>query len=230
MAAKPVVLPETFDGKGSWDEWLVHYENVAAVNGWNAASKLLWLKVRLTDRAQKAFQRLPAETRQSYELSKKALEVEERFEPASKSELYIAELRVRQKRPSEAWADYAEDLRTLTDKAYPDLEDDDREQIALTQYLSQLSTPQVAFSAKQQRPQKLEDAVRVTLEMESYISQAPKTGCVAQVEPRDSLVATVQAKQDAILEALQQLSTQVVEQRGSSQMQRDRCHRIFCTP
>ena len=214
MAAKPVVLPETFDGKGSWDEWLVYYENVVAVNGWNAASKLLWLKVRLTGRAQKTFQRLPAETRQSYELSKKGLE--ERFEPASKRELYIAELRVRQKRPSEAWADYAEDLRTLTDKAYPDLEDDAREQIALTQYLSQLSTPQVAFSVKQQRPQKLEDAVRVTLEMESYISQAPKTGCVAQVEPRDSLVATVQAKQDAILEALQQLSTQVVEQRGSS--------------
>lgn len=31
-AARPVVLPETFDGTKSWDDWYFHFENVAAVD------------------------------------------------------------------------------------------------------------------------------------------------------------------------------------------------------
>ena len=44
--ARPVVLPEIFDGSKSW--------GVAAVNGWDDADKLKWLHVRVTERAQKA--------------------------------------------------------------------------------------------------------------------------------------------------------------------------------
>ena len=53
-AARPLILPETFDGTGSWSEWCYHFENVAAVNGWDGAQKLQWLRVRVTGRAQKA--------------------------------------------------------------------------------------------------------------------------------------------------------------------------------
>ena len=38
-AARPVVLPETLDGTKNWDEWFFHFENVAAVNGWDDADK-----------------------------------------------------------------------------------------------------------------------------------------------------------------------------------------------
>ena len=91
----------------------------------------------------------------------------QRFEPASKRELYNAELQVRAKKHSEGWADFAEDLRRLVDKAYPDLEANAREQLALSHYLSRLHNPQVGFAVKQQRPRKLEEAVRITLEIES---------------------------------------------------------------
>ena len=53
--AKPVVLPETFDGTRGWDEWCFHFENVASVND---SERLKWLQVRLTGRAQKALHRL----------------------------------------------------------------------------------------------------------------------------------------------------------------------------
>jgi hypothetical protein len=61
--ARPVVLPETFDGTKNWDDWYLHFENVAAVNGWDDAEKLKWLRVRLTGRAQKALHRLPEASR-----------------------------------------------------------------------------------------------------------------------------------------------------------------------
>ena len=47
-AASPLILPEPFDGTSNWDDWAFHFENVAAVNGWDDADKLKWLRVRLT--------------------------------------------------------------------------------------------------------------------------------------------------------------------------------------
>ena len=59
VVGKSVVLLETYDGKKSWDEWYFCFKNVAAVNGWDDALKLKWLRVRLTGHAQKALQCIP---------------------------------------------------------------------------------------------------------------------------------------------------------------------------
>ena len=58
LLGSPLVIPEIFDGTGSWSDWSFHFENVAAVNGWNDAQNLQWLRVRVTGRAQKALHRL----------------------------------------------------------------------------------------------------------------------------------------------------------------------------
>jgi hypothetical protein len=61
---KPVVLPEAFDGSASWEDWVEHFERVAAVNGWTEdAAKLQWLQVRLTGRAATAYKRFPEATK-----------------------------------------------------------------------------------------------------------------------------------------------------------------------
>ena len=46
----------------------------------------------------------------------------DQFEPDSKCELYLAEFSTRKCTISENWADYAEDLRQLSTKAYLDLD------------------------------------------------------------------------------------------------------------
>ena len=78
---RPLVMPDTFSGDGKFDDWKEHFENVAAVNSWTDDEKLLWLKVRLTGKAQKAFKRLGDADRVDYKKAMKALL--ERFEPAS---------------------------------------------------------------------------------------------------------------------------------------------------
>jgi hypothetical protein len=118
--AKPVILPETFTGDATWDEWIVHFNNCAAVNNWDDAAKLAFLKVRLTGRAQQSFLRLPADRRDTFAHAVTALT--ERFEPPTKRDLYVAELFSRKQKHTESWADYAEDLRRLSSKAYPDLD------------------------------------------------------------------------------------------------------------
>ena len=45
------------------------------------------------------------------------------------------------------------------DKAYPDLQQEAREYLALTSYLGQLSDPQGSFDVRQRRPKSLDKAV-----------------------------------------------------------------------
>ena len=82
---------------------------------------------------------------------------------------YQAEFQVRRKKTSEGWADFADELKFLADKAYPDLQEEARERLSINAYLAQLPQPQIGFSVRQKQPATLDDAVAATLEMESYL-------------------------------------------------------------
>ena len=69
------------------------------------------------------------------------------------------------KRRNEGWVDFGEDLRLLADKAFPDLDDAAHKRLALNSYLS---NSQIAVGVQQRRPKMIDDAVRLTVELESY--------------------------------------------------------------
>ena len=177
-------MPETFDGStGGWEDWVEHFERVATVNGWTEdATKLKWLQVRLTGRAATAYKRFAEATKDSYARSKAALK--NRFEPDSRKEIYMVELQTRRKRKGEDWAAFGEDVRILAEKAYPGLQPEAQEALALNHYLAQLDSAQVAFGVSQKKPATVEDAVQITLELESYLLLS-KPGRVGQVGQED---------------------------------------------
>ena len=41
MASRPLVLPDSFSGEGNWSQWIYHFENVAEVNEWEDAKRVL---------------------------------------------------------------------------------------------------------------------------------------------------------------------------------------------
>ena len=61
------------------------------------------------------------------------------FEPESKRKLYIAEFQTRRKGKAESWADLAEDLRKLANRAYNDLQEEAKEKLSPTHYLDQIA-------------------------------------------------------------------------------------------
>ena len=92
-------MPSTFDGEAShWDDWVSHFESVTRVNTWDEQSKLLWLEVRLVEKARKPWNRLPEDSKAkgNYNLAKEALH--QRFELDSRKDLYAAKFQTRRKR------------------------------------------------------------------------------------------------------------------------------------
>jgi len=88
---------QVFGGQKNFDEWVNHFENLSAVNGWNDDDKLLWLKVRLMGKAHVAFAH---ETQQFYATAKQVLI--DHFDPPSKQQLCKVESETRTK---ETWED-----------------------------------------------------------------------------------------------------------------------------
>ena len=109
--------------------------------------------------------------KESYVELKKALKG--RFEPEALKERHLAQFQARKKTKTEDWAEFADAVKLLCDKAYPDLEEKARECLALNHYLGQIDSPQIAFSVRQRQPKTLMDAVSGTIEMESYLQPKP---------------------------------------------------------
>ena len=118
---RPLVSPDTYSGDRNWTDWVEQFEAAALVNGWDEPTKLLWLPVRLTGKAQTAWRRLLPEAKQDFQAAKDALQ--KRFEPESKRQLYVVEFQTRKRRPDEQWSDFGDELRILADKAFPGIDE-----------------------------------------------------------------------------------------------------------
>ena len=99
-----------------------HFENVFTGNGWNDDNKQLWLKMRLIGKAHVEFTQLVHKTQQSCETAKKALI--DCFDPPNKQQLYKVEFEARAKRHKETWADFADELLHLCNKAFLKLQEE----------------------------------------------------------------------------------------------------------
>ena len=144
-----------------------HFDSVADVNEWDGAAKKKWIRARLTGRAATAFKRLPEADRATFDKIVAALK--KRFEPECRKELFMAEFQGRKKRRTEDWAAYGEDLKMLVEKAYPALQAEAQELLALNHFLAQIDNPQVAFGVRQKAPSTIDAAVAATMELEMYL-------------------------------------------------------------
>jgi len=210
---RPLITPDTFDGEASnWDDWVSHFESISRVNSWDESSKLLWLEVRLVGKARKAWNRLPEESKGNYNLAKTALR--NRFEPDSRKDLYAAEFQTRRKRRDETWGDLADNLRTLAERGFPDLDERAKEKLSLDRFLGLLDRSDVAFAVRQKKPKCLDDAVAATLEIESILAlsssragiQIGSLGVVEDdLQPPPSISAVQRQETPAMTEMLQTL-------------------------
>ena len=202
---RPYALPEIFKGeeKQGFSDWVDHFESVAVVNGWNADDKKKWIRARLIGKAATAYKRLTVEEMADYDEIIVALK--RRFEPECRKEVYMAEFQRRNKLRSEDWASYGEDLRTLVEKAYPMLQTEAQELLALNRFLSEISDVQLAFGVRQRAPTTVDAAVAATLELETYLHKSSPFAASVNAKSTGDDVVIAASQRSGIEESLQEL-------------------------
>ena len=134
--SKDVVMkPATYDGSVAWMDYEAHFDACSELYGWTDQQKGLYLSVSLRGQAQGVVGNLGS-GKHDYDDLVKALE--ERFAPPNQTKLYRVQLLERRQKASESKAELGQDIRRLTNLAYPKAPSDVRETLAKEQFVDSL--------------------------------------------------------------------------------------------
>ena len=86
-----MILPDKFDGKTDWEEFITHFTTVAAWNGWSDEEQAIQLGLSMSGRARSIFTGLPMMVKQDYPLLISYMA--KHFGPAGREAAYKAEFR-----------------------------------------------------------------------------------------------------------------------------------------
>jgi hypothetical protein len=114
---RPKVMPDLYEGKGSWSQYLAHFETVSDLNDWNMREKAQYLSVSLRGEACQVLQFIPKPDRTNYYQIISAMN--KRFDPGHNVGLYRVQLRTRCRKERESLPQLAQSIRALASQAYP---------------------------------------------------------------------------------------------------------------
>ena len=92
------------------------------------------------------------------------------------------QLRERRKKASETMAEHWQDIRRLTNLAYPKAPSDVQETLAKEQFVDALVNSEMRLKIKQARPVDLNDAVRHAVEVEAFYREENKQMGLGEIQ------------------------------------------------
>ncbi|CAG2203542.1 unnamed protein product [Mytilus edulis] len=155
-----------YDGSGEWVDFKSHFEACAIINNWDEYEQGLYLAAALRGHAQSVFSDLPTDKKMNYETLVKSLE--ERFAPPNQNELYRVQLKERRQRASETLPELGQTIRRLVNRAYPLAPTEVKETLSKDYFLDALHDSEMRIKIKQSRPQNLNQAICLAVELEAF--------------------------------------------------------------
>lgn len=160
--------PDTFDGSSSeWQDYIVHFEQVASWNGWSEIERAQQLSMSLRGTAQKLLSNLTVGQLSDYYTMKSVLE--QRFNPKERVIAYRCEFRNRKQGKSESASDFGYNLRRLALQAYPQVPYSSLEQQVIDQFINGLSIFDMRKKVSFSHPQTLDQAISSAVEYEAVV-------------------------------------------------------------
>ena len=196
LPSSMLVRPDKFDGSGSWEDYISHFENAAVINNW-VNRKKDFLKFHLSGEARQYINSLDANVRDSYELMCEALE--KRFSIARLTSIYQTELSNRVRQLGESLPALGQSIRILVGNAFPDITPSAVEKLAVHWFKEALTNSDQRIRITEEAPKTLEHAIQIAMARETaQISEQRKLEaqqsaivCAAQaVKPQISQVDT----------------------------------------
>ena len=222
--------PDKFDGKSvELQDYLVHFEQVAAWNNWGYDEKGLQLSMCLKSAAQKLLTDLNPQAVRDYNSLRNALET--RFNPSEKGFAYRCEFRSRLRKKNETPSEYGYALKRLADLAFPNIHNDGREQYTIDQFIHGLSNSELRKHVQLRHPPSLAAAIAYAVEFEAIDNQTfnerKPTHVRFNLEAESSCKSVltdsdVSSKEKQLTELLESLNTLVQKMSASGNNPRNR--------
>ena len=188
--------PPAYDGKSSFSDFVVQFELISQLSGWNLSIMALELASCLRGTAVSVLSELEIHERTHYPSLKQALA--NRFESGNLSQIYKAQLKSRVRKSEESIPELAQEISRLVRFAYSDLPSSLREGIAKDAFIEALSDRELELVVFQRHPKSLQEAVQVALEYDAFRTTRQKRtlGSVREVLSKDESdsYATLQDK------------------------------------
>lgn len=118
---KPIMWPDIYTGKETFETYLEHFVQVAEINAWGDQDILRYFSVRLRDAAREFYSDLAVAEKASFNIL--AQRFSERFGMSGRAQLVKIELKNRKKLPNETWQELSDSVRHMVKTAYPQLRD-----------------------------------------------------------------------------------------------------------
>ena len=156
----------SYDGSTSWQEYLVQFEMISQINGWDDRTKVMELATSLKGPALTVMVDLDPGLRNNYSALVNALNI--RFRSLNSSELYRVQLKSRIKKKSESLAELAQDIKHLTSQAYPLYPAAFREPLALEYFMDALPDRDMKWNIYKGKPKCVDGALQLATEYEVF--------------------------------------------------------------
>ena len=182
--------PKSFDGvKMDWSDYLAHFETVAKWNEWDNEQKAQQLIISLDGEAMKILGQLTSEVKDDY--VKLVAEMNRRYDPKERASAYKIKFRGRIRNKQENLMIYAQDLKRLVSRAYPDIPHTSHDHFVLDQFITGLNTIDMRRHVQFGHPKNMDEAISLAIEFEAFeaanrtSTMKPTRGEVTMVRPAD---------------------------------------------
>ena len=158
--------PEHYDGTDDWLDYIVYFEQLAELNGWDKPTMAIVLGLSLRGSARTVLAGLSLPQRRDFDVLKAALT--QNFSPPQKVHMYMAELKARKRKPKESLVDLGRDIARMTRLAYPNADQATRETISINAFLDSLPGPaiEIRLHVMKGQPTTLQEAVAFAMEVD----------------------------------------------------------------
>ena len=161
--SKPHIIPDRFDGKTPWNEYIGHFEACRMANAWDDAQAKVFLADSLRGHALKKISN-------SSSLSYHELVglLENRFGPGQLAENYLLELRYRRQGPRETIQELGQAVRELSMLAYPELAEEAQDRLARNHFTEAIEDQSVREGVFRSKPTSLDEAIQPALATDNF--------------------------------------------------------------
>ncbi|CAC5406295.1 unnamed protein product [Mytilus coruscus] len=166
--------PAVYDGESNWEDYLVQFELIAAINKWSDIEKALELATSLRGTAQSILTDLRPEMRTNFIQLTAALA--SRFQPENQAEMYRAQMKSKIRRRTEQIPVLGQDIKRLVRLAYPSAPIEIKEQLACECFIDSLNDADMEWAIFQAKAKSINNAIQVALEYEAFQNGRRKHG------------------------------------------------------